>query len=44
MIFGTKPPASSLLTVYIRVSKTRPTCATVSSEEMLEVLFEGLDG
>ncbi len=38
MIFGTKPPASSLLTVYIRVSKTRLTSATVSSEEMLEVV------
>jgi hypothetical protein len=38
MIFGTKPPASSLLTVYIRITKTRPTSATVSSEEMLEVV------
>jgi hypothetical protein len=38
MIFGTKPPASSLLTVYIRITKTRPTIATVSSEEMLEVV------
>jgi len=38
MIFGTKPPASSLLTVYVRITKRRPTSATVSSEEMLEVV------